>query len=107
MNQETKPILLPPPASNVIPFPQKTDLSPLILQELRALRKEIEIATDNWLDADAAARYMSLSASSFDKYRYKTSPKLKGHNLDGKTLYKKSEIDSFIRLYEVKSRLSA
>jgi hypothetical protein len=89
-----------------ISFPQQTsDYSPLILQELRALKKEVQTKIlDSWMDAKAAAKYMAISASSFDKYRYKTSPSLKGYNLDGKTLYKTSDIDSFIRLYELKSK---
>jgi hypothetical protein len=59
--------------------------------------------TDGWLDAKAAAEYLSLSQSTFDKYRYNTSPKLTGCKLDGKTLYKKCDLDNFVRLYELRS----
>ena len=58
---------------------------------------------DGWLDAKSAAKYMDVSASTFDKYRYKTTPTLKGFNLEGKTLYKKADIDSFVRLYAIKN----
>lgn len=61
------------------------------------------VAGDGWLDAKAAAKYLGHSSGSFDKYRYKTNPKLKGYRLDGKTLYKRSDLDSFVRLYELKS----
>jgi len=60
---------------------------------------------DGWLDSKAAAKYMgNLSKTSFDKYRYQTAPKLKGYPLDGKILYKKSDIDSFVMLYGLKSK---
>jgi len=58
---------------------------------------------DPWLDAKAAAKYMGISANTFDKYRYQTTPRIKGSKLDGKTVFKRSDLDSFIRLYEVKS----
>lgn len=68
-----------------ISFPQQSaDCSPQILQELRALKKEVQTKIrDSWMDAKSAARYMGISESSFDKYRYKTNPRLKGYNLDG------------------------
>jgi hypothetical protein len=74
-------------------------------REVAALRRSQPKAAeaDGWLDAKRAAEYMSVSASTFEKYRYSTNPKLPGHNLDGKTLFKKSELDTFIRLYEARS----
>ena len=75
-------------------------------REFATLRAQLERGnksdTDKWLDAKAAANYMSVSRSSFDKYRYLTNPKLNGYRLDGKILYKKSDIDDFVRLYAVK-----
>ena len=59
---------------------------------------------DGWLDAKSAARHMGISAATFDKYRYQTTPKIKGFALDGKILYQKSDLDLFIRTYEAKSR---
>jgi len=47
---------------------------------------------------------MGISQTTFDKYRYQTTPKIKGSKLDGKTLYKRSDLDTFIMLYELKSR---
>lgn len=78
-------------------------------QDMKAMRRDVEALCaehgdgDEWLDARAAARHLGISAGSFDKYRYKTNPKIKGYNLDGKTLYKKSDLDSFVRLYSLKS----
>lgn len=57
-------------------------------------------APDRWLDAKAAAEYLGVSAGTFDKYRYKTNPRIPGHALDGKILYKKSELDNFVVLYQ-------
>ena len=60
--------------------------------------------SDGWLDSKAAAKYMgNVSRTTFDKYRYETSPRLTGCALDGKVLYKKSDIDAFVRLYALKS----
>jgi hypothetical protein len=78
-------------------------------REIAALRAELAKKSsvpselDGWLDAKAAAKYLGISSGSFDKYRYKTSPKIKGYALDGKTLYKRSDLDSFVMLYELKS----
>ena len=57
-------------------------------------------APDRWLDAKAAAEYLGVSAGTFDKYRYKTNRRITGHALDGKILYKKSELDNFVILYQ-------
>jgi hypothetical protein len=88
-----------------------SDVREIIQQQIQAGFAQLEsvIARTNspdpdcWLDANAAAKYMCVSKSSFDKYRYDTSPKLTGYRLDGKVLYKKTDIDRFIKLYAVKS----
>ncbi len=59
--------------------------------------------SDGWLDAKAAAEYLSISKGTFDAYRYQKDPKLPGHKLDGKTLYKKSDLDTWVKLYALKS----
>ena len=58
---------------------------------------------DRWMDTREACEYMSVSKSTFEKYRYRTNPKIKGYNLGGKVLFKKADLDSFVRLYEAKS----
>jgi hypothetical protein len=79
-------------------------------RHLEALRFEIarkqahRPEADGWLDAKAAAKYLNMSDSTFDKYRYQTTPRIKGYKLDGKTLYKKADLDAFVMLYEVNSR---
>lgn len=78
-------------------------------QEFAALREKLELQPDSattddgWLDAKDAARYMGLSPGTFEKYRYRTSHKITGYKLDGKTLFKRSDLDTFVRLYELKS----
>jgi hypothetical protein len=88
------------------------DVRRIIQEEMRAGFAELQSTiarcnshsdVDCWLDARAAAKYMCVSKTSFDKYRYETMPKLAGYRLDGKVLYKKSDIDSFVRLYALKS----
>jgi hypothetical protein len=81
---------------------------PALLERLRSIDSQINLILNNqarthapadaskegWLDAKTAAKYM---------YRYRTEPRLKGFNLDGKTLYKKSDLDMFIMLYAAQS----
>jgi hypothetical protein len=57
-----------------------------------------------YLDAKAAAAYCGMSRGTFDKYRYKSAIKIKGYPIDGKILYKREDLDGFIKLYDVKSR---
>jgi hypothetical protein len=67
---------------------------------------QIKVGDSNsggWVDAKGAAQYLSISDSTFEKYRYKTTPSVKGYPLDGKVLYKKNELDTFVKLYAIKS----
>ena len=67
---------------------------------------QIKVGDSNsggWVDAKGAAQYLSISDSTFEKYRYKTTPRVKGYPLDWKVLYKKSELDTFVKLYALKS----
>ena len=80
------------------------------LKRIEAIVSQIQrpaCGSDCWLDAKAAAAYLCISAGTFDKYRYDTNPRLKGYPLDGKILYKKSDLDQFVQLYSVKSEGSA
>lgn len=64
----------------------------------------VETSSDSWLDAEQARAYLgNMSKGTFDKYRYQTKPCIKGYKLDGKILYKKSDLDAFVHLYEIKS----
>jgi len=56
------------------------------------------------MDTTGADRYMCVSRSTFDKYRFLTTPKLKGSRVNRKTLFKKSDIDLFVRLYDLKKQ---
>lgn len=77
--------------------------------ELSALGQEIKAVhqrggsdfSDAWLNAKEAARYLGMSPRTFDKYRYQTSLRIKGYKVGGKTLYKKADLDTFVKLYEV------
>jgi len=75
------------------------------LQKIEAIVSQMQMPAGNdcWLDAKQAAAYLSLSAGSFDKYRYKSNPRVKGYPLDGKILYKKSDLDQFVKLYAAKA----
>ncbi len=83
----------------------------LEIAELREQLKEIKkllrmrpsCPSAGFLDAKAAAAYCGMSRGTFDKYRYKTRVKIKGYRIDGKVLYKVDDLDSFIKLYELKS----
>jgi hypothetical protein len=73
------------------------------LSEQVASRRGEGDARVGWLDAEGARKYLSMSAGTFDKYRYKTSPRIPGHALDGKVLYHPTDLDNFVRLYELKA----
>ncbi len=74
------------------------------LQKIEAMLCKIRAPAevDCWLDAKQAAAYLCISGGTFDKYRYETNPRVKGYPLDGKILYKKSDLDQFVRLYSAK-----
>jgi len=61
-----------------------------------------EPSKDGWLDSKNAAKYLGISSGSFDKYRYGSAVKIKGYPLDGKILYKRDDLDNFVKLYAIK-----
>jgi Helix-turn-helix domain len=79
-------------------------------EEMSALRRLISSrgspAAPGYLDAKAAAEYCGMSRGTFDKYRYRTAVKIRGFRLDGKVLYRRDDLDEFIRLYEIRSKNS-
>ena len=93
-------------------LPQVLELVQALQREIAYLRAEARAACsgagrengDGWIDAKGAAGYMGVCASTFDKYRYETTPRITGSAIDGKILYKKSDLDLFIRTYDAKSR---
>ena len=91
---------------------------PQIVQEMRSQAKELHDLrrridellnksvggpVDGWMDAKRAAAYLGVSAGTFDKFRYVTHPKIKGYKAGGKTFYQRIDLDSFIKLYDVRS----
>jgi len=89
---------------------------PSLLAEVRDLQRQIasmaeELARrrdgsdnpDGWLGPREAAKYLGISMGTFDKFRYEATPRLKGSALDGKTLFKKADLDVYVRLYSLKS----
>jgi hypothetical protein len=79
-------------------------------EEMSALRRLIttrgSAGAPGYLDAKAAAEYCGISRGTFDKYRYRTAVKIPGFRLDGKVLYRRDDLDEFIRLYEIRSKNS-
>lgn len=75
-----------------------------LLREVRELRSKV-CDVDGWMDARGARAYLgNMAEGTFDKYYYKAYPRIKGYKLDGKLLFKRSELDLWVRLYETKSR---
>ena len=80
-------------------------------QEMRELKREINKLTssassfknEGWLDARNAAVYLGMSANTFDKYRYQSNPKLNGYRVGGKILYSRSDLDAFVKLFDLRS----
>lgn len=59
-------------------------------------------AEDGWLDAGDSAKYLAMSPGTFDKYRYSSEVKINGYKVGGKTLYKRTDLDLFVKLYALK-----
>ena len=75
-----------------------------IRREITELSRSTRSADANgWIDAKEAAIYLGLSANTFDKYRYQTRPRLIGHKVGGKILYRRSDLDTFVKLFYIKS----
>jgi hypothetical protein len=62
---------------------------------------------DRYMTPQQAMGYLGFSKGTFDKYRYKSKVKIDGYQLDGKTWFKKSDLDKFMRHYQTKSGLLA
>jgi len=58
---------------------------------------------DRYLTPQEAMDYLGFSKGTFDKYRYSSEIKIKGYPLDGKTWFKKSDLDRFMLTYQAKS----
>lgn len=58
---------------------------------------------DGWLDAAKAAKYLDMSPGTFDKYRYGSEPRITGYKVGGKTLYKREDLDLWVKLWALKS----
>ncbi len=89
---------------------------PELLESIRAMKEEmsglrsdlknarpVTAESDGWLDAKAAGKYLKMSPATFNKYRYETTPKIKGYKVGGKMLYEKTDLDNFVKLWEIKS----
>ena len=79
-------------------------------RQLAALRADLQRLdapreNDGYLDAKGAAKYLGMSATTFDKYRYQSRVKIKGYKVGGKTLYQRKDLDSFVKLFEINSVL--
>lgn len=74
-----------------------------IQKENIRMRELVIKGDDYWMDAEDARVYMRVSKNTFDNYRYSFNPRLSGHPVGGKTLYKKSDIDHWVRTYQYKS----
>lgn len=83
----------------------QTEELKLITNEIVAALKPIlqgRNAEDGWMDATRAARYLDLSPNTFDKYRYDEFYSIPGYRVGGKILYKREDLDLWVRLWEAK-----
>ncbi len=63
----------------------------------------VEKPADSYLTPQQAMNYLGMSKGTFDKYRYSSKVKIKGYQLDGKSWFKKSDLDRFMLTYQAKS----
>lgn len=73
------------------------------VQRLETVIQSQSVDKDGWLDTPRARKYLSACRNTFDNYRYPKVSKVKltGHRVDGKTLFKKEELDRFVKLKEL------
>ena len=107
-NREVKAISVI--ANNIDAIPSILNVLNEIQESVALLQKEnlrmrdlVIKGDDCWMDAEDARVYMRVSKNTFDNYRYSFNPRLIGHPVGGKTLYKKSDIDHWVRTYQYKS----
>ena len=92
-------------------LPAAVKLLELQAQELRDLKRKINelisrpvvLKNEGWLDARNAAAYLGMSTNTFDKYRYQSNPKLNGYRVGGKIFYSRSDLDAFVKLFDLRS----
>jgi hypothetical protein len=73
---------------------------------LEKITDSVEIG-DRYLTPQEAMNYLGFSKGTFDKYRYNSKITIKGFQLDGKTWFKKSDLDRFMLTYQAKSAVLA
>ena len=91
---------------------------PQIIQEMRShakalhdlrsridelLNKSRTSSVDGWMDAKRATAYLGVSTGTFDKFRYSTCPKIRGYKVGGKVFYQRTDLDAFIKLFDIRS----
>jgi len=59
-----------------------------------------EKCKDKYLTPQAAMDYLGMSRGTFEKYRYNSKIKIHGCQLDGKTWFKKTDLDRFMNSYK-------
>jgi hypothetical protein len=74
----------------------------LMQGQFSKINENLEIG-DCYMTPKEAMNYLGFSKNTFEKYRYKSKVKIKGYQLDGKTWFKKSDLDRFMLTYQVKS----
>ena len=92
-------------------LPAVVKLLELQAREIQALKRDVnELLShtcgskdEGWMDARRAAAYLGMSINTFDKYRYQTTPKLVGYRVGGKIFYSRSDLDAFVKLFEIRS----
>jgi hypothetical protein len=73
------------------------------IHEYLAKHNSISDSSDRYLTPQEAMNYLGFSKGTFEKYRYNSKIKIKGCQLDGKSWFKKSDLDRFMLSYQAKS----
>jgi hypothetical protein len=103
--QQTINLLMVP--NQISEYSKKLDF---IMSEVIAIKEFVTKSTENLESGDhymtpaEAMKYLRMSPTTFDKYRYKTKFKIQAFQLDGSNRYKKSDLDRFMLLYQSSSQ---
>jgi len=120
---------VPAAAGNVVPFSQPLDAIALgmqLVQVLPILQQVLQRQTEifgqmkslqvqisgmqkpdgdqpEWLDAEGALKYLSMSKNTFEHHVYSAKVKIPRYRVGGKNYFKRSELDLFVRTWEDKN----
>jgi hypothetical protein len=103
INKNLKLLELPAVVASISNMIEQLNAKHDAIQEYMIKLNQKHELGDRYMTPQDAMEYLGFSRGTFEKYRYNTKIKIKGYPLDGKTWFKKSDLDMFMLTYQAKS----